>query len=142
MKELRAALVAWLVLLAAMFANGFVRVLVMEPRLGERLARQVSTALGVSIVILVAGTFVRARPAASRPELLRVGALWLFLTVAFEFLFGHYVAGATWGELVADYDVRQGRFWPLVLLAVLLGPWVWSLVGPGRPEAGARGRTT
>jgi hypothetical protein len=135
------ALLAWLVLLAAMLANGFVRVLVMEPRLGEVLGRQVSTALAVSIVIVVAGTFVRGRPAASRPELLQVGAVWLLLTVAFEFLFGHYVVGATWQEQLADYDVRQGRFWPLVLVAVLVSPWVWGLARPGRPEARTSGRT-
>lgn len=123
-----------LVLLAAMLANGFVRVLVLEPRLGEVLARQVATALGVSIVVAVAGTFVRGRPQAGSAELLGVGALWLLLTLAFEFLFGHYVADASWQQLLADYDVREGRFWPLVLLAVLLGPWLWGLAGPERRD--------
>jgi hypothetical protein len=48
--------------------------------------------------------------------------------VAFEFLFGHYLGGATWESLLADYDLRQGRLWPLVLVTVLVAPWLASLV--------------
>jgi hypothetical protein len=135
--RLSAAFVAWLVLLAAMLANGFVRVLLLEPRLGEVLARQVATAVGVSIVVAVAGGFVRRRPHAGSAELLGVGVLWLLLTLVFELLFGHFVAGASWEELMADYDVLEGRLWPLVLLAVVLGPWLWGLARPGRPGHGA-----
>jgi hypothetical protein len=129
-----------MVLLVAMMANGFVRVQVMEPRLGEVLARQVATVMGVAIVILVAGTFVRRLPHAGSADLLGVGVLWLLLTLAFEFLFGHYVMGASWPELLADYDVLAGRFWPLVLLAVLLGPWLWGLVGAQPPDERPQGR--
>lgn len=128
------ALLTWALLLLAMMANGFVRVLVMEPRLGELLARQVATAFGVAIVIAVAGAFVRRHPEAGARALLEVGALWLLLTVAFELLFGHYVAGASWRDLLHDYNVFEGRFWPLVLFAVVLGPWLWGLARPGDPS--------
>jgi len=29
--------------------------------------------------------------------------------VAFEFLFGHYVAGQTWANLLSLYDVTRGN---------------------------------
>jgi hypothetical protein len=51
-----------------------------------------------------------------------VGALWVGLTVAFEFGFGHYVMGAPWEVLLADYDILRGRLWPLVLAANLVAP--------------------
>ena len=44
-----------------------------------------------------------------------VGAAWLSLTVAFEFGFGRAVAKQSWEELLADYNVSQGRTWPFVL---------------------------
>ena len=48
------------------------------------------------------------------------------LTVAFEFLAGHYVFGNSWERLIADYDVFRGRIWILVLLMNLLAPlWVF-----------------
>jgi hypothetical protein len=134
MKRLAMAFVTWLVLLVAMVANGLLRVVVLQPRLGEVLARQLATAIGVAIVLIAAGAFVRRRPHAGSAELLGVGVLWLLLTLAFEFLFGHYVAGASWQELLADYDVLEGRLWPIVLLAVLLAPWLWGLARPERAD--------
>src|SRR3712207_1716407 len=44
-----------------------------------------------------------------------IGAGWIGLTVAFEFGFGRLVAGQSWEELLADYDVSEGRTWPFVL---------------------------
>jgi hypothetical protein len=134
MRGLGAAVLAWLALLFAMLANGFFRVVVVEPRLGEVLARAVATATGVAIVVVVAGAFVSRRPHAGAGELLGVGVFWLLLTLAFELVFGRFVVGASWQELGADYDVLEGRLWPLVLLAVLLGPWLWGLAHPGRAD--------
>ena len=37
--------------------------------------------------------------------------LWLGMTLAFEFLFGHYIAGKSWSLLLADYNLAAGRLW-------------------------------
>ena len=50
------------------------------------------------------------------------------MTIGFELLLGHYVSGATWETQVADYNVLQGRWWPLVLLTTFLAPWLWGLL--------------
>jgi hypothetical protein len=47
------------------------------------------------------------------------------LTVAFEFLFFHYVTGHPWAELLANYDVRAGRTWVFVLVWVALAPYAF-----------------
>ena len=63
-------------------------------------------------------------------DALLIGALWLVLTLAFEFLVGHYVFHKPWAELTEDYHVLRGRIWPLVLLLVLFGPlWTGRLRG-------------
>jgi hypothetical protein len=54
-----------------------------------------------------------------------VGGVWLGLTLAFEFLGGHFAFGKSWSELFADYDLTRGRIWPLVLIATTLAPWLW-----------------
>jgi len=100
------------------------RELAYKDRVGERTAHQLSTA---SAIGLFAGYFElleRQRPLASTREALRVGAAWLVLTIAFEFGFGRGVAHTSWEELLADYDVRRGRLWPLVLIWIALGPAV------------------
>jgi hypothetical protein len=58
-------------------------------------------------------------------EALAAGFLWLALTLAFDFLFGHFVDGHTWARLLADYDLAAGRVWVLIPLWVGLAPWVF-----------------
>jgi hypothetical protein len=131
MKPLRAALVTWLLLAVAMFTNGTLRALLLQPRLGEDLARQVATVSGVLIVFVAAFVFVGRLHEPSGPDLLKVGLLWLALTLSFEFGMG-LVAGATWEEMLADYDVLAGRLWPLIPLSTLVAPWIWGAVGVRR----------
>ena len=122
----RRAAVAWLILLVLMFGNGALRVLVLQPRMGEEVARRVASLLGVVIVMAFARAFVARAGGATSGELLRVGLVWTALTLGFEFVFGHYVSGQSWAALLADYDVRRGRLWPLVLVATAIGPWLWA----------------
>jgi hypothetical protein len=77
--------------------------------------------------LLVSWLFVRASASATPTQLRRVGAAWLCATVAFEFLFGRFVSGLGWPALLADYDVSRGRLWPVVLLSVFLGPWLFRI---------------
>lgn len=122
------ACLMWLVLLVAMLGNGFFRVLVLQPRLGEHLARQVATLLGILLILGLTAAFVLRLGSPSSSQLLGVGALWLLLTLAFEFGFGRYVSGLSWQALLEDYDLARGRLWPLALLTTLLAPWLWGAV--------------
>lgn len=54
------------------------------------------------------------------------------MTLAFEFGFGHYIAGTPWSELVADYDLLQGRLWVLVPFTMMLAPAAVARLPRGR----------
>jgi hypothetical protein len=128
------AVVTWLVLCVVMFANGAVRAVLLQPRLGEDTARQVASVTGVFLVLLASALFVRSAPHATSRQLLRVGAGWAAATLVFEFTLGA-VSGLGWRQMLADYDVSRGRLWPLVVLAVALGPWLCRrLKGPRSAE--------
>ena len=120
------AVLTWFFLFVVMFANGTLRVLALQPWLGEDSARQLASLTGVALVLIVSWWFVRRSPSATTTQLRRVGAAWLLATLAFEFLFGRFVSGQSWTTLLADYDVRRGRLWPLILVSVLFGPWLWG----------------
>jgi len=122
------ATLTWLLLFVVMFANGAIRVLVLQPQLGEALARQLASLSGVALVLLVSWVFVRRSPEAKSAELWWVGVAWLSATVAFEFFFGRFVSGLSWQVLLADYNILRGRFWSLILISVCLGPWFWGTV--------------
>jgi len=124
------AVAMWLVLLVVMMLNGVVRVLTLQPRLGEDTARQVASVIGIALVLGVSRVFVRWSGGSDGRSLLMVGTLWLALTLCFELGFGA-ARGSTFDAMLADYDLTAGRLWPLVLLATLFGPWLWR--GSGRP---------
>jgi len=126
------AAVTWLALLAAMFANGTMRVLLLQPRLGEDLARQVASLTGVGIVLGVSWWFTGRNPDAGPVRLIAVGAAWLVATLTFEFGFGRLVSHQSWETLLADYNFLDGRLWSLILLTVFLGPWLTAKWRPPR----------
>lgn len=118
---LRAALVWGLLMIAAILNGGF-RLAVLIPRLGERAGHIVSTVmLSVWIGALTWWRIVWIHPF-DPSEAMQVGLLWLAMTLLFEFGFGHYVARKPWAALLADYNVRAGRIWMLVLLTTALAP--------------------
>ena len=127
------AALTWLLLAVVMFTNGALRALVLQPRLGEHLARQVATGSGVLIVFGFALLFVRRLETPRASDLLEVGVLWLVLTLAFEFGLG-LATGKSWAAMLADYDILEGRLWPLIPAAALVAPWLWGAVGVGRRE--------
>jgi hypothetical protein len=93
--------------------------------LAELTAHQVSTATALLLLGVYMRTVIRRWPPRGVGEALAIGFLWLGLTLAFEFLFGHFVAGHTWTRLLADYDLAAGRAWVLIPLWVGLAPWVF-----------------
>jgi hypothetical protein len=122
-------LAAWLGGAAIGVANGVTREATVAKRLPERTAHNVSTATAIAAFAGYFRLLDRRWPLPAARDALIVGAGWVAMTVAFEFGFGRLVAKQSWSQLAADYDVRRGRTWPLVL--------VWLAVGP---EAMRRGR--
>src|SRR5262249_30387383 len=97
----------------------------LAPIIGESAAHLVGTIAFIGVVLIITALLVRRIQPCRTSNLWFIGTLWLVLTVAFEFLF---FVGKSWEVLLADYDLRQGRIWVLVLLAELLGP---PLIGWG-----------
>jgi len=115
---------AWLGAVLIGVANGVAREATYGRALGVRAAHNVSGVTGVASFAAYFSALDHRWPIPSLGEALRIGAIWTALTVAFEFGFGRLVAKQTWDELLADYDVAEGRTWPLVLAWIAVGPAV------------------
>jgi len=116
---------AWVPMVAIAVVNGAVREAWYGKRVPEVQAHQISTAAGVVLFGAYIWVIIRLWPPESLEEAVRVGLVWLALTVAFEFLFGHYVAHHSWRRLFRDYNVFAGRVWLLVLIWVAIAPYVF-----------------
>ncbi|HEV8124419.1 MAG TPA: hypothetical protein VGP80_09260 [Gemmatimonadales bacterium] len=121
------AFLVWLGFAMVAVGGGIFRVIWLDPRIGTYAANLVET-LGLTAFLggIIWVTVPWLVPALGKRELMRLGVCWFCLTVAFEFLFGHFVDGASWSALLSNYDVRAGRLWVLVPLMMGFGP---SLAG-------------
>lgn len=124
------AIGVWFAVLALANLNGAMREVWLIPRLGPGPGRALSTVILSGLVFLVTWLTIGWIRPATTGDALRVGVLWLGLTLAFEFLVGHYVFHQPWPALLEDYDLSRGRIWVAVLVVVLLAPlWTARLRG-------------
>ncbi|HRZ09953.1 MAG TPA: hypothetical protein P5319_08630 [Gemmatimonadales bacterium] len=119
---IRRALLVWLALCAVAVGNGTIRQFLIVPAIGPYAGHVVSSVTLSLLTLLVAWLSIRWIGPATVQQAWLVGVLWLSATVAFEFLAGHYLFRNPWPKLLADYDVRQGRVWVVVLVTTLLAP--------------------
>ena len=121
-----ALLKAWLLMVPVMIANGVFRELVLRRFVGPIGAEILSVALGIAVIVVMTRYLLRPLAGRSAAALVRASTSLVLLTVAFEFLFGHYVDGKSWTELVANYAIWHGRLWPVVLTALAFMPFLWG----------------
>lgn len=117
------ALVVWIVFVLLAILNGEIRNHFYLQRLGELRAHQLGSVIFIAVIFAVTYAFLSLLSISYSPQdLLVVGLMWLFMTVMFEFIFGHYVIGYPWQKLLADYNILEGRIWLLVLVSVTIAP--------------------
>lgn len=126
--------VAWLGASVLGIANGGIRDFGYEKRVGDSTAGQISTGTLIALLALYFWVLQRRWPLASRRDALSVGAIWVVLTVLFEFGFGSAAEGLAWGEMLEPYDVTKGNVWILVLLWIAAGPIVVRAIATNRPN--------
>ena len=143
----RRAAWTWVAMMPIAITNGIFREVALKPVLGDQIARQVSVATG-SIAFLVLVYFMMREYVVDETDrrLLNIGLTWLAATIVFEFGFGHFVDGKSWGELLHDYNIFAGRLWPVFLGIEVLAPlivkrfvlWQGAGIGGGQRPHGPR----
>jgi hypothetical protein len=115
----------WLPMIAIAILNGAAREAVLTKRLGDLRARQLSTITLVALLGIYIWCIIPVAAPASGMEAGAIGLLWLALTIAFEFFFGHYVSKQPWRKLLEDYNPAAGRIWALVPFWVAVAPYLF-----------------
>ena len=118
-------ILAWIPMVFIGVINGVMREVTYGKYLSELRAHQISTATGVLLLGLYIWSIAYLWGFESPRQAIAVGLLWLGLTVIFEFVFGRYVAGHSWSQLLGDYNILAGRIWLLVLVWVAIAPWLF-----------------
>jgi hypothetical protein len=92
------------------------------PVVGDSRARQIGVFTGSVLILCVAYLLVGWLRAENTKSLIIVGALWLVVTVVFEFGFGHFVFGRSWQDLGSDYNIAHGGFLAIGMLVLAFSP--------------------
>ena len=116
---------AWLTLVILAIINGAIREKYINLHIGQQKGHIISSIVFCIVILFVTYFYVSLFSKGYGTEaMIDVGIYWLVLTVAFEFVFGHYVAGHSWERLLADYNIFNGRIWIIVLITTIFAPLV------------------
>ena len=116
---------AWLLMMLLAILNGAFREAFLTERFGELRAHQLSTLTLFLLLSVFVWILVRIWAPESSGQAWRIGFIWLVMTLAFEFGFGHFLAGKPWSELLKDYEVMSGRIWVLIPAWVVVAPYLF-----------------
>ncbi len=114
----------WLVIVVAAIFNGVFREKVLVPLIGENLALPLSGILLAALVFLVTLMSVSFIGASEQKIYIWVGLFWLVLTLSFEFLFGHFIVGKSWQEIIQVFNIQKGDLFIIVLFITVISPLV------------------
>jgi apolipoprotein N-acyltransferase len=124
----------WALIVLVESIHGTLRVLLLQPQVGELRSRQIGFVTGSLLILAIATLTVKWLGARSRRELGLVGLFWLVLILAFELLVGRFAAGFSWDRIAADYDPRRGGLMAFGLLLVAAAPLLAARLRRLRPE--------
>lgn len=112
-------------MLLVLIANGAARELTYGKYMSELAAHQLSTVISVLSLGVVIWGFVRFFPPFSTRYAITIGLAWAASPWHSNFSSSTLSGGHSWSELLANYNILQGRVWVLVLLWVAVAPYVF-----------------
>ncbi len=111
----------WLLIAVAESVHGTLRRLFLVSRIGELLSHQIGVAVGSAIIFTIAWLCIRWLGPGSLKQQLQVGALWVVLTLIFEFTLGYFF-GYSLERILSDYNIAKGGLMVFGVLLMLISP--------------------
>jgi hypothetical protein len=109
----------WLGIVFLAVVNGVIRENIVAPILGGGIALPIS-GLALSIIVFIVAYFSFSFIGSNgKSTCIYIGIHWVLLTLVFEFIFGHFVAGKSWPDLLQLFNMASGNLFLLVLLVCL-----------------------
>lgn len=114
---------AWFPMVAIAVLNGAARDKLYGPRMSPLAAHQISCMTGILLFTIYTVGLSHLFPLQSESQAILAGLVWLALTIVFEFSMICFIMKRPLSSAIAEYDIKSGRLWPLVLISVALLPW-------------------
>lgn len=115
----------WFPMVLIAIINGAIRQGFYITFLDQLSAHQLSVVSGILFFAIYVWIISGKWRMTSKKQAITIGLMWLFMTIIFEFIFGHYVMGHAWEMLFNDYNIFEGRLWMIVLVWITLSPYIF-----------------
>lgn len=114
----------WGVVAGLLFWNGIIGLTLFHSTLGPDAAEMMTAFIGMSLIVAASRPFLVSEPALPRAQVIRIGALWLVMTLLFEVVLGR-LAPYIHPRLGPRYGMWDGPYWPLIVMCVAMAPSTW-----------------
>ncbi len=114
----------WLLILVAAILNGLVRDGILTPLIGPAPALPLSGVTLSLFIFLITWLLIPTLGMHPATVYISVGLFWVALTLSFEYLFGYFVAGKSWDEIIEVLNVTDGNLFIIAVLATAVAPWL------------------
>lgn len=122
------AFIFWFVLLIVALINAILREISYKPLLTPLIgmwAHQISSLTGILFFFSVIYLFLKKmKDSYTEKDLIKVGLLWIFMTICFESLMNIFLRGLNLQQTLATYYFWKGETWIFVLLSLLISPLI------------------
>lgn len=117
----------WFLIIIAETLHGILRTLYITPIIGDHAARQIGVLIGSVLIFMIAWFTVERIGAYTRKDQFTIGAVWVILTILFEFLLG-IILNYPLSRILSDYDITRGGFMGLGIIFMLFVPMLVSML--------------
>ncbi|MGC9502150.1 hypothetical protein [Baaleninema sp.] len=127
---MRLAFLLWCALAVLAVTNGYIGSTWVLSQFGEAWVEPYKVVVIVTGIFAMAWIYMRQNRDRPRKAAVIAATTWVGLTILFEFVFGHYIAGDSWATLLENYRFWEGHLWILVLLSEAISPFIVVLLTP------------
>jgi len=120
---LKKSILIWLSIIPLAILNGGLREFFLINWLGENSAEFVSGIILCLLIFIVSLVFIPRIGKGESKIYLKMGILWIILTIIFETTFGLAI-GNSFSELLKAYDITTGNLWLIVVVFIGIVPWL------------------
>jgi len=117
------SMLIWLSIVPLAILNGGLRINILEPNFGEKLANPISCFILCCLIFIVSFVFIPKLGKGTNKIYIKMGVLWVFSTIIMETIIG-LIEGMTFYELLNAYNISTGNFWLVVVIFIGFGPWL------------------
>jgi hypothetical protein len=117
------SILIWLSIVPLAILNGELRERVIGPIIGEKYANPISGIILCILIFIISFLFIPRLGIGTNKTYIKIGILWVLLTIIFETVFSLFL-GNKINEILNAYNITTGNLWLIVVIFIGFIPFL------------------